>query len=108
MDKQAIKPTFLSINDFVKEKVEKTIEDLTDEEKVLAAGAKQSFWIELKKHINNQIVELDKINEIAIQTGMPLEEIGRNTIVISQVKGVINRIFNIVEDSREAVEQSGK
>lgn len=103
MDKQALKPVF-NIPDFIKKEREKDITEISDEEEILGQGADMAFWLTLKKHIENQIQELDKINEEAIASGMSLEEIGRNTIVISQVKGVLNRIFNIVDDSKEALE----
>lgn len=77
---------------------------VTAEEQILAAGAGQQFWKLLKEHIDNSIEQLEQINEAAIAQGMPLEEIGRNTLVISQTKGVIRKIFNIVDDAVSAVD----
>lgn len=101
---QALRPEFINIPSFINKKREQDVVELTEEEKVLAQGAEQSFWAILKKHLNNEMIQLEKINEVAIEHGMPFEEIGRNTIVISQVKGVLTRIFNVVEDAKEASE----
>jgi len=103
---QAIRPaSYKSISEFIKPKEREEDEaELTDDEKVLGQGANTKFWKVLSKHINNNIKDLDAIAEAAIAQGMPLEEIGRNTIVISQVKGVLENIFNIVEDSRESLD----
>jgi hypothetical protein len=105
---QALRPETFSIPSFIQKEREKDVVELTDDEKVLGAGADQKFWKILRKHIENKIIELDKISEAAIVQGLPLEEIGRNTIVISQVKGVINAIFNLVDDARESIENGNK
>jgi len=101
---QALRPVS-NIPSFISKERERDIEELTVAEKLLGSGAETPFWKALKKHIENQIQELEKINEVAIAQGLPLEEIGRNTIVISQTKGVITKIFNIVEDAHEATEE---
>ena len=105
MDTGAIKPVF-NIPSFIKDKPKTDIEVLTEEEKILATGAGNAFWKTLRKHIESEMLLLDQISEQAIESGAPLEEIGRNTIVISQVKGVLNRIFNVVEDAKEAQENA--
>jgi hypothetical protein len=51
---------------------------------------------------------LEKINEAAVAGGMSYEEIGRNTIVITQTKGIIQKIFNIVEDAKEALDKQAE
>lgn len=104
-NKGALKPDF-NIKGFIHQ--DKKDDELTVEEKILAAGADQIFWKTLKKHFNNSLEILEQINENAISQGMPLEEVGRNVVVISQVKGVLNRIINVVEDAKEALEQRGE
>lgn len=59
----------------------------------------------LKKRL---IQELDELNDNAIASGASFEDIGRNTIVINQTKGIIKRLFNKVEDAREACEEKQK
>lgn len=105
MVKQAIRPEVFTIKGFIDTKAE--TEGISAEEQILAAGAGQPFWNTLKKHIENSIEQLNQINESAIAQGMPLEEIGRNTLVISQTKGVIQKIFNIVNDAVDTVDQHG-
>ena len=105
-DKGALRPEIFNIPNFINQ--EKKDDEITVEEKILAAGAEQLFWKTLKKHFDNAILQLDQINEQAISNGMPLEEIGRNTLVISQVKGVLRKIINVVEDSKEAQDGGGE
>lgn len=102
-DTQAIKPDF-NIPTYIESKKELDVETLTEDERILGTGGDQKFWLTLRKHIENELIEIDKIGEAAIANGASLEEIGRNTIVISYVKGIVNKIFNVVEDAREAVE----
>lgn len=101
---EALKPVF-NIPGFIEKPREKDIEELTEDEKTLGQGADQAFWLTLKKHIENELVQLDQINEHAIAQGLPAQEIGQNAIVISQVKGVISKIFYVVDDAKEATEQ---
>uniref|UniRef100_A0A6M3J205 Uncharacterized protein n=1 Tax=viral metagenome TaxID=1070528 RepID=A0A6M3J205_9ZZZZ len=101
-DKGAIRPEIFTIKGFIQQ--DKKDDEHTVEEKILATGANNAFWKTLKKHFENSIQQLDRINEEAIAGGMPLEEIGRNALVISQVKGVLNKIMNVVEDAKEALD----
>ena len=106
VDKGALRPEIFNIKGFIQQ--EKKDDEFNVEEKILAAGAEQIFWKTLKKHFDNSLVQLDQINEAAISGGMPLEEIGRNALVISQVKGVLRKIMNVVEDAKEALENGGE
>jgi len=100
---EALRPAF-GIPNFIQEKKELDVTQLTDEEKILGTGASSEFWKALKSHINNSLTELDKINESAIASGMSYEEIGKNTTTVLLAKGIINKIFNIVDDAKEALE----
>lgn len=104
-DEQAIKPVF-NIASYIKEQPKTDVEELLEDEKTLGYGAKQKFWKVLKTHIENEIELIDKIAESAIESGAPMEEIGRNTIVVSQVKGVLKRIFNVVDDAYESTKNA--
>lgn len=106
MAKQAIRPEIFTIKGFIDTKAE--TEGISAEEQILAAGAGLPFWKVLKEHVENSIEQLNQINEAAIAQGMTLEEIGRNALVISQTKGVITKIFNVVDDAVETVDQHGK
>jgi len=104
-DKGALKPEIFNIPHFIEQK-KTDIEVLTQDEKILAAGADNAFWRTLKKYFDESLAQLDSINDAAIAEGLPMEEIGRNAIVISQVKGVLNKISNVVQDAKEA--QNGR
>lgn len=104
---EAIRPSFFTLPTFIRDE-EAVKRGLSDEERVLAAGSNTEFWLALRTRIKTVVDELERVNEQAIAAGIPLEEIGRNTVVINQTKGVLKRIFDFVEDAREAVEQNGK
>ncbi len=102
----ALKPEAFNLSSYIKQDNFDQEVDPTEEEIILATGADKAFWITLKKHIESAVNQLENLNEEAMSGGMPLEEIGRNAIVMSQVKGIIRKIVNLVEDAREA--QDGK
>jgi len=101
VNKGALRPEIFNIKGFIHQ--ERKDDEATVEEKILAAGADQMFWKTLKTYFDNSIQQLEQINEAAIAGGMSLEEIGRNALVISQVKGVLRKIMNVVQDAKEAV-----
>ena len=100
-DTGALRPEIFNIKGFINQ--ERKDDEATVEEKVLATGAEQIFWKTLKTYVDNSIQQLEQINEQAIAQGMALDEIGRNALVISQVKGVLRKIVNVVQDAQEAV-----
>lgn len=102
---EAIKPETFNIQGFIQDK-KADKKGVSAEEQVLATGANNPFWRALQKHVDNQLEQLDAIQDAAIASGMATEEIGRNAIVISQTKGVIKKIFNVVTDAVEAVEEA--
>lgn len=106
VNKGALRPEIFNIKGFISQ--DKKDDEFSVEEKILAAGAEQIFWKTLKKYFDNSIQQLESINEGAIAQGMPLEEIGRNALVISQVKGVLRKIINVVSDAEEAVHERGE
>ena len=72
------------------------------EEIQLAAMAESAGWTIFKEFVNEVKEELDQLNEQAIGAGKSKEEIGENAIVISLVKGVINKIINHIEDAKDS------
>lgn len=103
---QALRPALYSIPSFEKKEEQLTEEQvLNKDEQILAEGAETQFWKTLKKHVNTAIQELEEVNSQAVISGAPLDEIGKNTIVITMTKGVLKRIFNKVEDAHELREQ---
>lgn len=104
-DNTALRPEVFSIPNFINQHTTDDEDDVR--EKILATGAENQFWKILKEHFDNSIQQLEAINEAAMANGMPLEEIGRNALVISQVKGVLRKIINVVEDAKEALDGRG-
>jgi hypothetical protein len=107
-ESKAIKPDVFNRLPVFEEEEEKDISGLSEEEKVLASGAKTTFWKVLKEYIEEVVNNLDEVNEMAISQGADYEEIGKNAIVVSATKGIIKKIINKVEDSREESEKARK
>jgi hypothetical protein len=101
----ALRPTFTTIREFIEE--EKDLVSLTDEEKILASGADNKFWLTLSKYFDSSIQVLEQINDNAIADAKSLDEIGKNALVISQVRGVLKKIQNVVSDAKEAQQSGG-
>ena len=101
--KTAIKPNyFVSIPTL---DVERTAgAEPTDEERALYAMSVSSGWHFFKETLEATNRELNNINKEAIAQGLPLEEIGRNAIVITLVQGIIERLLNKVGDAVDVCE----
>jgi hypothetical protein len=97
----ALRPELFNIPAFSQEK-KSDIEEMTQDEKILAAGAEQAFWRTLKRYFDDVVKQLDQVNEEAMAQGLSLEEIGRNAVVISQVKGVLKRVVDVVQDAKDS------
>ena len=106
MDNTALKPTIFDIRSFKKNEEEKL--GLTDEERQLSTLSNMEGWIVLKQFALQAMKELDAFNSEAIAKGMPFEEIGKNTVIISLAKEIVQRLINKVEDASEAVNTNGK
>jgi hypothetical protein len=101
----AIKPDFFNnLSSLTKDRDEDRV-SITDEEKHLYSLSKHKGWTILSRYIDTLLGELDSINRKAIDNGLPLEEIGRNTIVVSLAKDIIVRFVNKIDDAREACER---
>jgi len=99
----AIRPTSI-VNVPALDTVNKKGEGISDEEKVLYAMAKSAGWKIFDDIAKRSITDLNNVNKEAIAQGLPLEEIGRNAIVVSLAQGVIERLLNKVNDAVEACE----
>lgn len=102
MKAQAFKPTY--INFPIKE--EKKVEGkATDEEISLQALSVTSGWKVLSEYIDRLLKDLDNITSKSMETGLSLEEIGKNAVVADMAKGIVNRIKTKVSDAKEIVER---
>lgn len=105
--KTATRPEVFSTLTSIKRVEEAEKKGASDEEIHLFNLSETKGW-ELLTDIKSRLVnELDQVNETAIQNGATYEEIGKNTLVISLAKGIVNRLWDKVSDSKEACERSG-
>lgn len=100
---QAIRPDkfFANIPSLADPTEETTVNEITEEELILAGLAESSGWRILSEFIKRVTNDLDNVNTVAISQGAGFEEIGRNAVVIGLAKGVIEKIVNRVLDAKE-------
>jgi hypothetical protein len=104
--KQAIKPEFFPANmPSIKKDEEAKKKGVTEEERHLYALSGTAGWRVLSKYAEDMLGDLDNINKIAMEQGMGFEEIGRNSVVVTQTKDIIRRLLNKVIDAVEACEK---
>jgi hypothetical protein len=101
----AIKPNFFSQFPSLKQDEEAKKRGVTDEERLFYGMYNTAGWKLFSQLAHRLMDELDSSNDQAIASGAPIEEIGKNAVVISLTKGVIKQLLNKVEDCREACEQ---
>ena len=77
-------------------------EALTEEELALHAMSQTAGWKIFKDIAISVTSELGGINKLAISQGLPLDEIGRNAVVVSLAQEAIERLLNKVADASEA------
>lgn len=98
----AIRPNFINPITTSEKVLEK--KGASDEERALFAMSKGGGWKLFKEYAYQALSELDELNRVAIANGAGYEELGRNTVVISSVKDIINHLINRVEDAKESCE----
>ena len=102
---QSVKPDFFSnFRSLRNEEIAKKA-GLTQEELDYFHLGKTAGWKHFEKLKDRLLKELDLMNDSAISNGIPVEEIGKNAIIISLTKGIISRLFNKVKDAQEAAEK---
>lgn len=102
--KVAVRPDFFSSIPSMKRDEELTEKGVTDAEKFLYAMSQTSGFVEFTRLKDELLKSMESYQESAIANGAGKEEIGENAILISMVKGVINRLWNFTEDAKEACE----
>lgn len=103
--KVAVRPDFFA-NFPVKKEGEKQV--VTDEERFLYGMSQTSGFPIFTKYKDDLLKAMDSFQEAAIAQGKTKEEIGENAILLSMVKGIINRLWSYAEDSKEACEHAGQ
>lgn len=108
MSDQAIRPDFFGnlVKKIEKQEPEHTTTDLLEEERHYYNLAQQKGYQQLQDYADRLIATLDTATATAMAQGLDFEEIGRNAVVVDLAKGIITRIFERVEDAREACEQA--
>jgi len=104
--KSALKPDFFVSNmPSIKKDQDAEKKGATDEDRYLYSLSRTAGWRVLGEFLENMSNDLDNLNEVALAQGMSFEEIGRNSVVITQTKTMIKRIFNKVNDAVEVCEK---
>ena len=101
----AIKPNFLSSVPSMKQDEEAKAKGATEEERMFYGMYNTAGWKLFQGEAVQLLKDLEDSNDTAIANGTSLEEIGKNAVVISLTKGIIKKLLDKVEDSREACEQ---
>jgi hypothetical protein len=103
--KTAIRPEFSLRLPSLKQD-EETGNGVTDEEKFLYGMSQTSGWPIFTQKKDELLRDFDDVQSVAIASGKTREEIGENAIIIDMARGVINRLWKFIEDSKEACESS--
>lgn len=74
----------------------------TEEEKALFAMSQGAGWKFFAEYLERLYRELGDTNKAAIAAGADLEDIGRNTVVITLTQDIIDKIINKVSDAKDA------
>lgn len=105
--KQAIRPDFffskltaVQENDQEAEK-----KGATEEERAIYAMTQTKGWVIMKDTFDSLYKELNQVNKSAIESGATLEEIGRNTVVVSLVQDILDKLLNKASDAVDACTQ---
>lgn len=101
MDSSALKPTIFNIQAFEKDETKASV---SDEEKHLYSLSKQKGWEIITAFKKRVVEELEEVNKGLMASGHNFEEIGKNAVIINLAESIVDRIFNMVSDAKEACE----
>lgn len=102
----AVKPDFYSQFPSLTQDLKEGKKESTPEELALYAMSQGKGWKVFKGIVDEVSKDLNNLNKDAVASGASLEEIGRNTVIVTLVQGVIERVMNRVDDAIEACEQN--
>jgi hypothetical protein len=103
--KTALRPDFFTNLPIKKAEVDKS--GATEEEKFLYGMSQEAGFAIFTKYKDELLKAMDVFQETAISQGKTKEEIGENAILLSMVKGIINRLWSYTDDAKEACEGTG-
>ena len=105
--KTALKPDlFFDFRNIGKKNIDVTVEDEEEYENQLNTLSHTSGWVVLKEYIEDLMLELEQVNNKAMESGASFEDIGRNSVVIQLCKEQLQKVIDKVEDVKEAKEKS--
>ena len=99
-DQSAIRPSF-AVPSIKKDEEAKKV-GASIEERQLYSLTNLAGWKILKEFKDRTFQEIDAATSMVISEGKSFEEIGRNTVVTNLAKDMVNKIFNKVEDAKDA------
>lgn len=105
---KAVKPDFFANIPSLKKDEEAAKRGAGEEERLLYAMSQTAGWKLFSGTATRLIEELDQLLDSSVSSGASIEDIGKNTIVVSLSKGVIKRLLNTVRDAKEACEGAGE
>lgn len=107
---QAIRPDFFinKLTSIQENDLEADKRGATEEEKAIYAMTQTKGWLLMKETFDSLYKELNQVNKSAIESGATLEEIGRNTIVVSLVQDILDKLLNKASDAVDACTQDGQ
>lgn len=100
--KTALRPDFYfkTVPSLQKEETEEKV-GITDNERALFAMSKTAGWKVFCEYVETLSRELGETSKAVIESGASMEEIGRNTIVITLTQDIIDKAINKVADAVE-------
>lgn len=103
---KAIRPDFMNLPS-LKLDGEAKEKGATEEERALYGMYNTGGWKLFEERAEKLISDMEQLNDVAVANGLPYEELGKNTVVISLAKGVLRKLLNLVSDAKEACERGG-
>lgn len=102
---QAIRPEFFNnLPTVIKEKQAKAL-GVSDEEMQLYSLSQTKGWQILEEYIEGLLKDLETSAMMAMAQGLPFDEIGKNMVIASNTRGIVERIIEKVQDAKEVCEK---
>lgn len=108
--KTALRPDFYfkTVPSLQKEETSVEVVGITDNERALFAMSKTAGWKVFCEYLETLSRELGDTSKTIISSGASMEEIGRNTLVITLTQDIIDRAVNKVADAVEVCSNEAK
>jgi len=77
-----------------------------EDERDIYAMTQMRGWVLMRTYMDQLYKDLSEVNKTAISNGASLEEIGRNTVVVSLTQDILDKVLNKADDALEACTQN--